>query len=87
MFFLAFGKILGKEKIVIFQFLVVLVYFFLFFFISFLGCVRLGHRQISPSLSSLHDRTLFPRPVRHIYVTFNETVKDVALPVTRPMRT
>ena len=29
---------------------------------------------------------LFPRPVRHIYVTYHEAVKDDAPPVTRPMR-
>ena len=44
-------------------------------------------RQITaaPVLSPRSCR-LFPRPVRHIYVTCHEVVKDAALPVSRPMR-
>ena len=64
-------KNFGGEKI----FFIYLLFFRLLFrlvagflLVSSLSLAWLGHRRFSPSLSSLHERTLFPRPVRHTRV-------------------
>ena len=65
------AKYFGGEKI----FFIYLLFFRLLFrlvagclLVSSLSLAWLGHRRFSPSLSSLHERTLFPRPVRHTRV-------------------
>ena len=54
---------------------------FCFFFLSVAVC-GLGHRQISPSLSSLHVRTLLSRIAPCLCITFNEATNASGLPDT-----
>ena len=53
------------------------------FFLFLLVVCGLGHRQISPSLSSLHVRTLLSRIAPCLCITFNEATNASGLPDTR----
>ena len=84
-FFLASRNFWGKEKIV---FLFLFFSMFVFgdgiaaFFLFLLVVCGLGHRQISPSLSSLHVRTLLSRIALCLCITSYEATNASGLPDT-----